>query len=175
VADKNLRRRALLNVIALPVVVLTVFPAVILWLTRSWSPGWGLTGLLAYLPALAGLALMGVGLSLAVATIRLFMSVGQGTLAPWDPPKNLVVAGPYRHVRNPMHSGLFLTLYGESLIAGSLQLALFVTAIFVFHWFYIPLMEERWLTDKFGQDYLTYKQHVPAWIPRLSPWQRGQK
>jgi protein-S-isoprenylcysteine O-methyltransferase Ste14 len=173
--DDNLRRRALLNIIALPVTVLTLLPIVVVWLTRSWHPGWGLDGWPAYLPALAGVALMGAGLSLVAATIRLFTAVGKGTLAPWDPPKNLVVAGPYRHVRNPMHSGVFITLYGESLIAGSMPLLLITTAIFVFHWFYIPLMEERWLTDRFGQDYLTYKEHVPAWLPRLTAWQRGQK
>ena len=174
-AEADLRRRALRSTIALPVVVLTVLPALVIWLTGSWRPGWGLGGWLASLPALAGLALAVVGLSLIVATIRLFLAVGRGTLAPWDPPKNLVVAGPYRYVRNPMHSGVFLTLYGEGLLAGSLPLLLFATAIFVFHWFYIPLMEERWLTEQFGQEYLTYKQHVPAWIPRLTAWQRGQK
>ena len=173
--NDNLRRRALRNTIALPVMVLAVVSTAIIWLTRSWRPGWGLSGWPAYLPALAGVVMIGIGLSLVAATIRLFAAVGEGTLAPWDPPKNLVVAGPYRHVRNPMHSGIFITLYGESLIAGSMPLLLVTTAIFVFHWFYIPLMEERWLTDRFGQDYLTYKQHVPAWVPRLTPWRRGQK
>ncbi|MEP7359612.1 MAG: isoprenylcysteine carboxylmethyltransferase family protein [Anaerolineales bacterium] len=173
--NDNLRLRALRSTLALPVGVLTILPIIIIWLTASWHPGWGLAGAAAYLPALAGLALMAVGLSLIAATVRLFLDVGHGTLAPWDPPQNLVVAGPYRHVRNPMHSGVFLTLYGESLLTGSVPLLLICTAIFVFHWFYIPLMEERWLTDKFGQDYLTYKQHVPAWIPRLTAWQRGQK
>jgi protein-S-isoprenylcysteine O-methyltransferase Ste14 len=31
-------------------------------------------------------------------------------------------------------------------------------------------MEERWLREKFGEDYMTYKRSVPAWIPRLRPW-----
>ena len=146
-ADQNLRRRALLSVLGLPVVVLTVAPAIIIWWTKSFRPGWGLGGGLAYLPGAAGVLLLGVGVALIASTARLFSTQGQGTLAPWDPPKNLVVAGPYRYVRNPMHSGVFLALYGESLLFGSLPLAVFVTAVFVFHWFYIPLMEERWLTE----------------------------
>ena len=80
-ANNNLRRRALRNTIALPVTVLSVVPVAVVWLTHSWRPGWGLAGWLAYLPALAGLALMGIGLSLVAATIRLFTAVGEGTLA----------------------------------------------------------------------------------------------
>jgi protein-S-isoprenylcysteine O-methyltransferase Ste14 len=172
--DKNLPARTLRSIIALPGLVLVVIPAIILWLTGSFNPGWGLEGWLAYLPAALGLLLLGVGLGLLAATIRLFTSVGQGTLAPWDPPQKLVVAGPYRYVRNPMHSGVFITLYGEGLLFGSLPILIFVTIVFVFHWFYIPLTEERWLADQFGEDYQVYKQNVPRWIPRLTPWQGNQ-
>jgi protein-S-isoprenylcysteine O-methyltransferase Ste14 len=39
-----------------------------------------------------------------------FLAVGHGTPAPIDPPKELVVAGLYRHVRNPMYVGVLLML-----------------------------------------------------------------
>lgn len=169
--EKQLKTRALRSTIALPVVVLTVIPALILWSTGSFNPGWDLSGWPVYLPYLFGLLLIGIGLTLLASTIRLFANVGKGTLAPWDPPVHLVVEGPYRYVRNPMHSGVFMTLYGEGLLFGSVPLLIFVTAVFAFHWFYIPLMEERWLKEKFGEEYLAYKRHVPAWIPRLRPWQ----
>jgi protein-S-isoprenylcysteine O-methyltransferase Ste14 len=169
-ADKQLKARTLRSTIALPVVVLTVIPAFILWSTGSFHPSWGLSGWLILLPYLSGLLLVGIGLSLLVSTIRLFAKVGKGTLAPWDPPVHLVVEGPYRYVRNPMHSGVFLSLYGEGLLTGSIPLLVFVTAVFIFHWFYIPLMEERWLKDRFGEEFLTYKRNVPAWLPRLKPW-----
>jgi protein-S-isoprenylcysteine O-methyltransferase Ste14 len=172
--EKHLKNRALRSTIALPVVVLTVIPALILWWTDSFNPGWGLAGWLVLLPYLSGLLLIGIGLTLLVSTIRLFTNVGEGTLAPWDPPRHLVVEGPYRYVRNPMHSGVFITLYGESLLFGSVPVLIFVTAAFIFHWFYIPLMEERWLKEKFGEDYLTYKRHVPAWIPRLRAWHNNK-
>jgi len=54
--------------------------------------------------AIGGIALSAVGLALFVSTLRLFVTVGRGTLAPWDPPKHLVVRGPYGFVRNPMIS-----------------------------------------------------------------------
>jgi protein-S-isoprenylcysteine O-methyltransferase Ste14 len=153
--DKNLPARTLRSIIALPGLVLVVIPAIILWLTGSFNPGWGLEGWLAYLPAALGLLLLGAGLGLLAATIRLFTRVGQGTL-------------------DPMHSGVFITLYGEGLLFGSLPILIFVTIVFVFHWFYIPLTEERWLADQFGEDYQVYKQNVPRWIPRLTPWQGNQ-
>lgn len=168
--DRSLNVRALRSTIALPGMALIVIPVLILWSTNSFNPGWDLPGWLIFLPYLFGALLSGLGLTLLISTIRLFASRGKGTLAPWDPPVNLVVEGPYRYVRNPMHSGVFITLYGEGLLFGSVPILIFVTAVFVFHWFYIPLMEERWLKEKFGKEYLNYKRNVPAWIPRLSPW-----
>jgi hypothetical protein len=50
------------------------------------------------LPILGG-ALICPSLVLMVATIRLFVSVGQGTLAPWNPTQRLVVQGAYRQCR----------------------------------------------------------------------------
>jgi protein-S-isoprenylcysteine O-methyltransferase Ste14 len=105
-----------------------------------------------------------------VATIRLFMTVGKGTLAPWNPPQRLVVRGVYRYVRNPMISGLFFIVLGEAIVAASLPLlGLFALAVIV-NVVYIPLSEEPGLVRRFGDDYLTYKQNVPRWIPRLTPW-----
>lgn len=172
--NDNLKNRSLRSIITLPGVALLVIPALILWWSRSFHPGWGLSLWGAVLVGLLGLALVIAGLILLISTVRLFAGVGEGTLAPWDPPKNLVVAGPYRYVRNPMHSGVFMVLYGEGILFGSVPILIFVTAAFVFHWLYIPLMEERWLAEKFGEEYLAYKQNVPAWIPRLTPWQQGE-
>ena len=171
-SETDLNIRAWRSIIALPGVALIAVPGIILWWTDSFNPGWGLSGWVAFLPYLFGALLLGLGLTLLISTIRLFTNRGQGTLAPWDPPVHLVVEGPYCYVRNPMHSGVFIALYGEGLLLGSVPILIFVTAVFVFHWVYIPLMEERWLKEKFGEEYLTYKRNVPAWIPRLKPWQK---
>jgi protein-S-isoprenylcysteine O-methyltransferase Ste14 len=47
------------------------------------------------------------------ATIRLFLTIGKGTLAPWKPTQRVVVEGVYRHVRNPMISGVCFILLGD--------------------------------------------------------------
>src|SRR5262245_37859467 len=88
-------------ILLLPLMVEVVVPGVILWLTGPDTLGlWqSATVTRVVLPALGG-ALVGLGLVLLVATIRLFVTVGKGTLAPWNPTQRLVVQGVYRHVRN---------------------------------------------------------------------------
>jgi len=53
-----------------------------------------------------------------------------GTPAPWAPPKNLVVSGPYCYVRNPMISGVLFVLGAECLLLGSWALALWLAMFF---------------------------------------------
>ena len=116
-----------------------------------------------------GGVLICLGLVLMVATIRLFGTVGEGTLAPWNPPQRLVVRGVYRHVRNPMISGGLLILFDEALLAASLPILVLFGVFLVVNAVYIPLVEEAGLLKRFGSDYLTYQQNVPRWIPRLRP------
>ena len=160
-----------LRVIGLaPGVVTLVIPAAIIYLTGTVNIGWGLSPPLNWLPPLLGCLLIGLGLLLMYQTISLFASVGEGTLAPWDPPRNLVVRGVYRHVRNPMISGVLFILLGEATLLGSLPLLVWFLIFFAVNATYMPLLEERHLARRFGGEYLTYKRNVPRWIPRLKHW-----
>src|SRR5258708_16618791 len=58
-----------------------------------------------------GIVLMVVGGTLAFACVATFVTRGEGTPAPFDPPRNFVAAGPYRFVRNPMYIGGFSVLF----------------------------------------------------------------
>ena len=120
--------------------------------------------------SVVGVILICLGLVLMVATIRLFVTVGKGTLAPWNPTQRLVVQGVYRHVRNPMISGVFPVLLGEAIIAASLPLLCWFIVFGIVNAVYIPLAEEPGLVKRLGEVYLAYKQNVPRWIPRLRPW-----
>jgi protein-S-isoprenylcysteine O-methyltransferase Ste14 len=158
-------------ILLLPGMLAVVIPGTILLLTGLDTLGlWqSYPAARVGLPVLGG-ALICLGLVLMVATIRLFMKVGKGTLAPWNPPQRLVVRGVYRYVRNPMISGACCLLLGEAVLAASLPLlGLFALAVIV-NVVYIPLSEEPGLAKRFGDDYLIYKQNVPRWIPRLKPW-----
>jgi protein-S-isoprenylcysteine O-methyltransferase Ste14 len=158
-------------ILLLPFVVTVGVPVTILWLT-----GLDTLGLWDSAPATrVGLPVLGsilicVGLVLMFATIRLFVTVGKGTLAPWNPTQRLVVRGVYRHVRNPMIAGVFFVLLGEAVMAASLPLAGWFISFVVGNALYIPLAEEPGLLKRFGDDYLTYKQNVPRWVPRMRPW-----
>ena len=118
-----------------------------------------------------GLAAAAAGLVLAVWTIRLFVTVGKGTPAPWKPPDKLVVRGPYRHVRNPMITGVLLMLGAESLLLGSWPVAGWALVFVVINSIYLTMVEEPGLERRFGEDYRRYRANVRRWIPGGTPWE----
>jgi len=161
--------RQLLSVLLLPAVATIAIP-ILLVLAYGAEVGWGIGGVLSVLPVLAGAVLMFAGLRLAYETMSLFGTKGEGTLAPWDPTRKLVVLGPYRRVRNPMISGVCLILLGEAALLGStailIELGIFAAA----NALWMPLVEEPGLVRRFGDEYLEYRRAVPRWIPRRRPW-----
>lgn len=102
-----------------------------------------------------------------------FAVLGRGTPAPIDPPKRLVVRGPYRHVRNPMYLCLLAVILGWSVLFKSLPLLLYALAVgAAFHLFTV-LYEEPHLRKVFGAEYEDYLARVPRWLPHVAP--RGGK
>jgi len=119
---------------------------------------------------LTGLVLLGGGFLLFAACLYLFWTRGRGTLAPWDPPRRFVAAGPYRFVRNPMISGVILLLAGEACLFRSWPLAEWAALFALINLIYIPLVEEPSLAARFGDTYAEYLDSVPRFVPRLRPW-----
>ena len=115
--------------------------------------------------AFPGAALIAAGLALWAWTVGLFARVGEGTLAPWDPTQRLVVRGPYRHVRNPMITGVVSILLGEAVLLGSRPLLLWALGFFAVNAVFIPLIEEPGLVRRFGDEYVRYRESVPRWLP----------
>jgi protein-S-isoprenylcysteine O-methyltransferase Ste14 len=74
-----------------------------------------------------------------------------------------------------MITGVLLILAAEAVAFRSwgivILLALFATANAI----YMPLSEECGLRQRFGDDYDTYRAHVPHWLPRLSPWDATER
>src|SRR5204862_5613266 len=99
----------------------------------------------AALAVLGGVVLGAVGLALFTASVFYFWSRGRGTLAPWDPPRQFVVDGPYRFVRNPMISGVLLVLLAEACILRSRAHAEWMALFAAINAMYIPILEEPML------------------------------
>lgn len=159
-----------LRALLLPFVVTVAIPVTLLLLTGSANLFWGMSFPLNLLAFVVGAVLVAAGVYLLYITIHLFATIGKGTLAPWDPPRRLVVKGPYRYVRNPMHTGVFAILAGEALLTGSIPVTLWTITFIVTNLIYIPLSEEPGLEDRFGDMYRLYKRNVPRWIPHRTPW-----
>jgi protein-S-isoprenylcysteine O-methyltransferase Ste14 len=163
--------RHLRAVALLPFSATVVLPAALLLGGASAEPGFGLPAAVAWLPLAAGAGLIALGLTLMYRTVLLFARVGRGTLAPWDPTERLVLQGPYRHVRNPMISGVMAILLGEAILLGSPAVAIWLGVFVVANAIWMPLVEEPGLRRRFGADYERYAAAVPRWIPRHTPYE----
>jgi len=163
--------RIIKTIIVLPGNVLVFIPAVILWVAKDtkYSAALATTGRLSFWLALV---VGSIGFGLAVWTVKIFMGFGQGTPAPWDPPKKFVVRGPYRCVRNPMIIGVLLLLLAEAMMLQSWPIAAWMIVFFIGNAIYFPFVEEKGLEKRFGKDYRRYVAHVPRWIPRLNRWKQ---
>jgi protein-S-isoprenylcysteine O-methyltransferase Ste14 len=114
-----------------------------------------------------GMLLGGCGAALALTCILTFVLVGRGTPAPFDPPRRLVVQGPYRFVRNPMYLGAGLALTGAALFYQSLRLFGYAGAFLVITHVFVVMYEEPRLQRSFGGEYLAYCKRVGRWWPSL--------
>jgi protein-S-isoprenylcysteine O-methyltransferase Ste14 len=124
---------------------------------------------------LLGVAAVGVGVLLLGACILEFARSGRGTLAPMDPPKELVVQGLYRFVRNPMYLSVALILVGECLLTRSVPLVWYAAAWFVVVNLFVIGYEEPTLRRTFGASYERYVRRVGRWLPRPPARERGDR
>ena len=161
--------RHLKTIMILPFSVMVVIPLLVLLFTPPWN--------LSYLIGISAPILFGVGFILGlmsvaffISSLVLFLRISEGTLAPWDPSKKLVVRGYYRHMRNPMIAGVGCVLFSEALVFDSLLLMIWTVLFFGLNHFYFILKEEPDLLGRFGREYQQYKTHVPRWWPRRFAW-----
>jgi len=112
-----------------------------------------------------GLICMGFGVSLLAVCIWQFARSGRGTLAPVDPPRQLVIRGPYRYVRNPMYTSVTTIVLGELLLTRSVALLTYWAIWFAAVNLFVIGYEEPTLRRQFGVAYERYTQTVGRWIP----------
>jgi protein-S-isoprenylcysteine O-methyltransferase Ste14 len=113
-----------------------------------------------------GLVPLLVGLVIILRCFADFVRRGRGTPAPYDPPRELVAAGLYRHVRNPQYVGVVLVILGEALLTGMVVLFGYAALMAVGYHLFVRYYEEPTLGRLFGESYTRYREAVPRWLPR---------
>ncbi len=148
--------RALLAFLALPGVVAGLVPPWIVsgdrWRGHGWAGAW---------------SVVAIGVAALLWCVRDFFVAGQGTLAPWDPPKHLVGVGLYRFTRNPMYVAIVTLICGWSVAAGSPLLGCYAVVLAGAFHARVILYEEPRLKRSFPEAWNVYSASVPRWLIRL--------
>lgn len=111
--------------------------------------------------------LISVGLLLIFWSQFNFFKV-KGTPVPFNPPPELVTAGPYAYVRNPMLSGIFILLFGLGFAFKFISLLFVFAPLFILiNVMEIKAIEEPELEMRLGKDYLEYKKKIPMFFPKV--------
>ena len=108
-----------------------------------------------------------VFLGLALATAAYLSMSGHDAVGREQRGTEVVSGGAFRYVRHPLYSACLLFYLGLSVSTASIFSLAFFVVIFVFY-NYIASYEERWLDEKFGEEYRRYRKRTGKWVPRIS-------
>jgi protein-S-isoprenylcysteine O-methyltransferase Ste14 len=147
-------------------VFLLIAPGIVAGLVPWWLTRWEVEHELWTPLRVAGGALTAVSAGVLLHSFGRFVVEGIGTPAPVAPTERLVRGGLYRYVRNPMYLG---AIVGQALLLGRVELLIYAGVIQLIFVAFVHWYEEPTLRKQFGNDYDTYRQAVPAWIPRRRP------
>ena len=145
--------RALLAFLACPGIIAIAIPVTWLLATSHFQ----LVQPLGLLPLAGGFVAL-------LWCVRDFYVSGEGTLAPWAPPRKLVVVGLYRYTRNPMYIAVALVLLGWAWSFSSLGLFVYASVVAVAFHLRVLLGEEPWLARTHGNEWQQYASRVPRWF-----------
>jgi protein-S-isoprenylcysteine O-methyltransferase Ste14 len=114
-----------------------------------------------------GLLFIVFGWLFANWTVKVQFSLGRGTPIPLMATQKLIIKRPYNYCRNPMTLGTTIFYLGVAIWLGSFSAVglglIYPVGILI----YIKLIEEKELEERFGSEYLEYKERTPFLIPRL--------
>lgn len=154
-----LARAVTYGVLFVSLVIIFVPARLLAWSGIEAPPAFGLVQIIGMLVGI-------VGALLAVWCILTFVTIGRGTPVPFDPPRRLVVSGPYRVVRNPMYIGAGTALVGAAIYYQSLALFAYAALLLIAVYIFIIVYEEPTLKRTFGATYASYCKRVNRWWPK---------
>jgi protein-S-isoprenylcysteine O-methyltransferase Ste14 len=147
----------------LPLVIYYIEGAIGLSSVRFDSTTWVFVGVVVFV----------LGGALGLVSAAYMVAYGQGTPLPVDCPREMVVRGPYRHIRNPMAAGSFAQGVAVGLMLGSPLVVAYALAGAVGWNYFVRPMEEMDLERRFGQPYARYRDSVRCWLPTVQGY-RGR-
>ena len=104
-----------------------------------------------------------VGLRIAALSIRTFRR-HRTTIKPTEATNELVSDGPYKFSRNPMYLSLTITYVGAALIIDSPWSLICLIPVLAIIKNHVIAREEKYLEQRFGEEYHDYKARVTRWI-----------
>jgi protein-S-isoprenylcysteine O-methyltransferase Ste14 len=110
-----------------------------------------------------GVAILAVGLGFAVWARRYLGRNWSGTVTV-KRDHELIRTGPYRFVRHPIYTGILLGFLGTAVSLGQWR-GLLAVAFATFAFLLKIRLEEKWMTEPFGEMYVQYRKEVRALIP----------
>jgi protein-S-isoprenylcysteine O-methyltransferase Ste14 len=164
---ERLAARAIVQMLAFTLLIFVVLPLVIVessggrWFNPLNWPAWQLS-LLAQAMAIPAL--------LGLSAVQEFVTRGDGTPVPFDPPARLVTSGVYAYVGNPMQLAAAVLLAVWGLVLGNLWVAAGGAMSHVYASGLAGWDENTDLQRRFGSRWREYRRGVRRWIPRLRPW-----
>ena len=159
------RVRAAIGSLVFLVLVPGTVAGLLPWALTGWqsrSPG--------FVMQVLGVILLAGGVIVLINAFARFVVEGVGTPAPVAPTERLVVGGLYRRVRNPMYLAVTCTILGQALVLGRATLLVYAAVFGVAVIAFVRAYEEPTLARRYGDQYEAYRRAVPAWRPRLRPW-----
>ena len=115
---------------------------------------------------------LGISIVLLGVGIRVWSTkhVGRRILRMKKKGKMLVRTGPYAIVRNPLYMGNILIAVGLSILSELIWLVPFLILYFFLLNHFVVLYEEKKLLSRWGDEYQTYLNEVPRWLPKVKEW-----
>lgn len=106
---------------------------------------------------------LAIGVTILLWCVRACDVTGEGTRAPWAPPRHRVRSGPYRCCRNPMYVGVTLILLGWAELDASVPVLVYGAAVLVAFHLRMVRGEEPALARVCGDDWQRYRARTPRW------------